>query len=115
MRHGRSTRALIAVGFATFLMTTTLQQASATPLVNPCSSGDCTLVGSFPGNDKSSGPDKSLNVDAKAGVDVNLLMVGAAESFDGSNVPGTIGDFTVTDDGDKRSGTWGYSGIGTID
>jgi hypothetical protein len=116
MRHGHSTtRALIAVGFATFLVTTALQQASATPLINPCSSGDCTLVGIFPGNDKSSGPDKSVNVDAKTGVDVNLVMVGPAESFDGSNVPGTVGDFTVTDDGDQRSGRWGYSGTGTID
>ena len=85
MQHGHSTtRALIAVVFATLLVTTMLQQVGATPLVDPCSSGDCTLVGIFPGNDKSSGPDKSAHVDAATGVDVSLVMVGAADGANGT-------------------------------
>jgi hypothetical protein len=68
----------------------------------------------FSGNDKSAGPDKSLNVDAMTGMDVNLVLVGTDESFDGGDIPGTVGAFTVTMDGDKRSGTWNYS-AGTID
>jgi hypothetical protein len=83
-------------------------------MINPCSGGDCTLVGIFSGNDKSSGPDKSLNVDAMTGMDVNLVLVGTDESFDSGDISGTVGDFTVTEDGDKRSGTWNYS-AGTID
>jgi hypothetical protein len=90
------------------------QTVNATPLLNPCSGGDCTLVGIFAGNDKSSGPDKSLNVDAEAGVDVHLVLVGSDESFDSGDIPGTVGDFTVTMDGDLLSGTWSYS-AGTID
>jgi hypothetical protein len=83
-------------------------------MINPCSGGDCTLVGIFSGNDKASGPDKSLNADAKAGVDVNLVLVGTDESFDGGDIPGMVGAFTLTMDGDKHSGTWSYS-AGIID
>ena len=77
----------------------------------------CLIKGTLPffsGNDKSSGADKSLNIDAEAGVDVHLVLVGTDESFDGGDIPGMVGDFTLTMDDDKRSGTWSYS-AGTID
>jgi hypothetical protein len=110
----RFVRALAVLSFLTALLTAILPTASATPLVDPCSSGACTLVGIFSGNDKSSGPDKSMHVDGATGLDVHLVMVGSGESFAGGDVPGVVGSFTVTQDGDKRSGTWSYS-AGTID
>lgn len=84
--------------------------AAATPNLDPCSGGDCTLVGIFAGNDKSPGPDKSLTVDSAAGADLTLVKVGSNNSADKDDLPGTIGTFTFTMHTDKKSGTWSTTG-----
>lgn len=89
-------------------------EAAATGMLDPCAGGDCVFVGVFSGNDLSPGMDKSVNVDAASGMDLDLIPVGSENEFDVSDLDSTIGLFTVDDDGDELSGTWSIS-AGTVD
>ena len=90
-------RLRIVLGGAVCLIGSLLQQTHAVPLLDPCRSGDCTLLGLYTGNDRSAGRDKSLVVDAASGVNVRRVP------------PGRLDKFTMTSAPDRRSGTWSTS------
>jgi len=106
--------ALVRFGLLPLSLLLLAGPVAATPMLDPCSGGDCTFVGIFSGNDLSSGPDKSLNIDAVSGMDVDLITVGSGNEFDVGDLDTTVGLFTVNDDGDRKSGTWSISS-GVID
>ena len=90
-------RLRIVLGGAVCLLGSLLQQTHAVPLLDPCHSGGCTLLGIYAGNDRSVGRNKSLLVDAASGVDLRRIPVRRLD------------DFTLTSASDRRSGTWSAS------